>query len=271
LTLTNVAALIADVLVLDLNTHALQHTLAELGVHRGPVSLVSSLLEGKLNDLAQSATIGLVLGLRHNLQDLGGDTVELLRSHLVQCGLDLTLHNVGRHVALATRRGTSSVGTNAAGLPASGTLLQSLQLHTSSKRHGLVGILLPLAAVLATLAASTTLARCHTRRAHVRRGVSRDRPGTHARHARTATEGTTTEGTATNRRADGRTIGLAEGTHLGTRESTTEALVRGVATTHAGGAGRLGSGRGITVTDSLTNTGVPVDRDLVLEGSLELE
>jgi hypothetical protein len=57
---------------------------------------------------------------------------------------------------------------------------------------------------------------------------------------------------------------------LGTREGT-EALVRGVATTHAGGTGRLGSGRGIAVTDSLTNTGVPVDRDLVLEGSLELE
>src|SRR6202012_3463063 len=54
----NLAVFVLNAFVSDLWTHILKHALAELGVHGAPMSLVASLLECELNDLAKSTAIG---------------------------------------------------------------------------------------------------------------------------------------------------------------------------------------------------------------------
>jgi len=158
------AGLVADALILDLRAHGLKHALAELGVNGRPVGFVGGLLEGELNDLPQGTAIVLCLGLRHDLQDLTGDTLEILGGHLVQSSLDLTLHHVRRHVG----GGSLSAGGlyKTARLPAGAGALQGLDFHAGGERHALGHLFFLLGLVLlSTLAvvAGVGAVGAHTR------------------------------------------------------------------------------------------------------------
>ena len=59
--------------------------------------------EGELNDLSQGTSIGFIFGLGCNGENLIGDLVKLLRSHLVESRLHLSLDHVRFHMASGTR------------------------------------------------------------------------------------------------------------------------------------------------------------------------
>ena len=183
-----VASLVLDSFVADLEAHGGQHLVAELGVHTSPVGLVTSLLEGKLDDLAQGAAVSLILRLSSDLKNLLGDLVELLGRHLVERGLHLTLHHVGSHVATGVSdSGVSGTRGQAASDPTVGRLLDGLELLTGGEGHLAGGIIhLPLAGCARVLASTATTAAGLAGRVRTHGGVSTSTHAARSAHAKVA-------------------------------------------------------------------------------------
>ncbi|KKA17183.1 hypothetical protein T310_9151, partial [Rasamsonia emersonii CBS 393.64] len=152
-TRNHVAVLVTNALVPDFRAYALKHTLAELGVHGSPVRFVRRFLERELDDLPQGPPVGLILGLGNDVEDLLRDTVEVIRRHLVEVGLNFALHHFwGETITARSRTGGSLADT--ARLPASGRDCQWLNVLVGSERHRLVALLfLLLSLFISTLAA----------------------------------------------------------------------------------------------------------------------
>ena len=185
---------VLDGLITNLETHGGQHLVTELGVHTSPVSFVTSLLEGKLNNLAESATVGLVLGLGSDLENLVGNSVELLGCHLVERGLHLTLNHVGSHVSAGVGSGGSGARSQTASDPSVCGLLDRLEVHASGERHLAGGVVVPPASGTVGTLASTTPSAASARLAGRARAHGRVVASTHATgatHAKVAGDAST--------------------------------------------------------------------------------
>ncbi|KAF5138549.1 hypothetical protein E5D57_002335 [Metarhizium anisopliae] len=133
--------LIRDTLIVDKFVNTFVHD--TLSQHAELVQLTDELDETKttslgggsfvLNDLTESAAIRLILGLPGNREDLVGDSVKVLRGHLVEGGLDLSLHQFRVKVTagIGSRSRRRRLVANTGRLPTAGSDGNRFDLLTS--------------------------------------------------------------------------------------------------------------------------------------------